>query len=116
MLLGADPVIVFRTLPYLQRLVDAEPFGTLVDDRKVKLYVAFLAQKPKRLPLFPMAIPKEMIEVRGMHQQDVLIVSHPKANGFYGFPGLWTETELRVASTARNWSTIVRIVKRPTAP
>ena len=110
-LLGADPVIVVRTLPYLQRLVEAAPFGTLADNRTVKLYVAFLAAKPKRLPTFPIAIPKEMIEVRGMHQQDALIVSRPKPNGFYGFPGLWTEKELGVASTARNWSTIVRLVK-----
>lgn len=113
-LLGADPVIVFRTLPYLERLVEAAPFGALVSDKKVKLYVAFLAAKPKRLAPFPIAIPKEMIEVRGLHEQDALIVSRPKPNGFYGFPGMWTERELGVESTARNWSTIVRITQART--
>ena len=112
-LLGAEPVIVFRTLPYLERLIEAAPFGALVNDRTVKLYVLFLTGKPKRLPAFPMTIPKEVIEVPGMYEQDALIVSRRKPNGFYGFPGLWTERELGVASTGRNWSTIVRIAKRP---
>ena len=110
-LLGADPVIMFRTLPYLQRLVDAAPFGALANDRAVKLYVAFLAGKPKRLPDFPITVPKEVIEVRGLHEQDALIVSRQRPNGFYGFPGLWTEQELGVASTARNWSTVIRITQ-----
>lgn len=109
-LLGEEPVIVFRTLPYLRRLIEAAPFGTLVDDRTVKLYVLFLTGKPKRLPAFPITIPKEVIEVPGMYQQDALIISRRKPNGFYGFPGLWTEKELGVASTGRNWSTLIRIV------
>jgi uncharacterized protein (DUF1697 family) len=113
-LLGAEPVIVFRTLPYLQRLVEAAPFGALVNDKRIKLYVLFLNGKPKQLPALPITIPKEVIEVPAMHEQDGLIISRRKPNGMYGFPGLWTETELGVASTARNWTTVVRIAKRPT--
>jgi uncharacterized protein (DUF1697 family) len=109
--LGAEPVIVFRTLPYLQRLVEAAPFGALVNERTLKLYVLFLAGKPKQLPAFPLSIPKEVIEVPGMHKQDALIISRRKPNGMYGFPGLWTEKELGVASTARNWSTVIRITQ-----
>ena len=115
-LLGADPVIVFRTVPYLERLIEAAPFGALVNDRTVKLYVLFLAGKPKRLPAFPITIPKEVIEVPGMYEQDALIVSRRKPNGMYGFPGLWTDKEIGVASTARNWNTVVRMVQRPIAP
>ena len=113
-LLGAEPVIVFRTVPYLERLIDAAPFGALVDDRTLKLYVLFLSGKPRRLPVFPIAIPKEVIEVPGLYEQDALIVSRRKPNGMYGFPGLWTERELGVPSTARNWTTVVRIARRPT--
>jgi uncharacterized protein (DUF1697 family) len=113
-LLGAEPVIVFRTLPYLERLVEAAPFGALCSDKSVKLCVLFLAGKPKRQSTFPIAIPKEAIEVPGMFEQDALIVSRRKPNGMYGFPGLWTDKEIGVASTARNWTTVERIVKRPT--
>ena len=112
-LLDDDPVIVFRTVPYLEQIIEAAPFGSLVDDRAIKLYVAFLAGRPKRVPAFPLQIPKESLEVRGLHKQDALIVSYRKPNGMYGFPGGWTEQELGVASTARNWTTVVRITKRP---
>ena len=111
-LLGAEPVIVFRTVPYLEALVQSAPFGALVNDRSVKLYVTFIAEKPKRTPALPLLIPKEAIEVRGLYKQDALIVSHRKPNGFYGFPGEWTDREMGVPSTARNWSTVVRIVKQ----
>lgn len=109
-LIGTDPVMVFRTSRYLGDLVSAAPFGALVTDRTLKLYVAFLAGAPARKTAFPLAIPKEMLEVRGLHGRDALIVSRRKPNGFYGFPGDWTERELGVASTARNWSTVTRIV------
>ena len=109
-LLGFDPVIVFRTLPYLTGLVSTAPFGALVKDRTIKLYVVFLAGPPQRMTTLPLQIPKEMLEVRGLHERDALIVSRRKPNGFYGFPGDWTERELGVASTARNWSTVTKIV------
>ena len=112
-LLGAEPVIVFRTLPYLERLIKAAPFGALVNDKRLKLYVLFLSGKPKQLPALPIAIAKEALEVPGLHEQDALIVSRRKPNGMYGFPGLWTEKQLGVASTARNWTTVERIVRRP---
>ena len=108
-LLGAEPVIVFRTLPYLERLIESAPFGALANDKRLKLYVLFLSGKPKVLPAFPITIPKEVIEVPAMHEQDALVVSRRKPNGMYGFPGLWTEKELGVPSTARNWKTVVRI-------
>jgi uncharacterized protein (DUF1697 family) len=111
-LLGAEPVIVFRTFQYLSDLVRAAPFGALVNQRGIKLYVAFLAGTPKRKPAFPLLIPKELTEVRGLHRRDALVVSRQKPNGFYGFPGEWTERELGVAATARNWSTVTRIVSR----
>ena len=113
-LLGAEPVMVFRTLPYLERLIESAPFGALANDGTVKLCVLFLAGKPKRQSVFPIVIPKEAIEVPGMFEQDVLIVSRRKPNGMYGFPGLWTDKAIGVASTARNWNTVVRIVERPT--
>lgn len=111
-LLGAEPVIVFRTVPYLEALVEAGPFGALVSDRSVKLYVTFIAEKPKHTPALPRLVPKEAIEIRGLYKQDALIVSRRKPNGFYGFPGEWTDREMGVPSTARNWSTIVRIVRK----
>ena len=78
-LLGAEPVIVFRTLPYLERLIEAAPFGAMANDKTVKLYVLFLSGKPKALPAFPITIPKEVIEVPGMYERDAFAQTAPSA-------------------------------------
>jgi uncharacterized protein (DUF1697 family) len=114
-LLGAEPVIVYRTMRELQRLVTAAPFADLVDDATLKLYVAFVAEKTKLEPRFPMQLPKEALEAIGLKNGDVLIVSRRKPNGMYGFPNNWIEKELAVVATARNWSTVRKIVELPAA-
>jgi uncharacterized protein (DUF1697 family) len=110
-LLGAEPAIMFRTIRDLEAIVKTAPFGTLVHDRAVKLYVAFLAGKPARKVVYPLALPKEALEAIGMKKSDVLIVSRQKPNGWYGFPANWLEKELGVPSTARSWSTVTKVVE-----
>ena len=110
-LIGVAPVIVFRTMRELEAIVNAAPFGALANDRTLKLYVMFLAGRPRQKPIFPMAMPKERLEAIGMKKGDVLLVSRRKPNGMYGFPGIWLERELGVASTARTWSTVSRLLE-----
>jgi uncharacterized protein (DUF1697 family) len=110
-LLGAEPVIVYRSMRDLERLVAAAPFGAMAGDAALKLYVAFVVEKTKQRPRFPLQLPKEELEAIGMKNGDVLIVSRRKPNGMYGFPNNWIEKELAVASTARNWSTVRRLVE-----
>ena len=110
-LLGADPVIVYRTCRELQALVDSAPFGTLIQDRAIKLYVAFALEKGKGTPTFPLSFPKEELEAIGTLRNDVLIVSRRKSNGMYGFPNNWIEKELGVVATARNWSTVTKLAE-----
>ena len=110
-LVGAEPVIVYRTARDLQALVSASPFGDLTDDRSIKLYVAFVLEKAKGGPAFPLRLPKEELEAIGMPKGDVLIVSRRKPNGMYGFPNNWIEKELGVVATARNWSTVTKLAE-----
>jgi uncharacterized protein (DUF1697 family) len=100
---------MYRTAGELQRLVKAAPFGALADDRRLHLYVMFVAEKPKPRPRFPLSLPKERLEAIGARNGDVLIVSRQKPNGWYGFPTLWIEKELGIATTARTWSTVKKI-------
>jgi uncharacterized protein (DUF1697 family) len=111
-LLGAEPMIVYRSMRDLERLVAAAPFGALAGDSSVKLYVAFVARKTPQRPRFPLRLPKEEMEAIGMRNGDVLIVSRRKPNGMYGFPNNWIEQELGVTSTARNWSTVAKLVEK----
>jgi uncharacterized protein (DUF1697 family) len=109
-LLGTAPVIVYRTMDQLQQLVARAPFGALAADRRLKLYVIFAATPTSQRPVFPLRLPKEGLECIGMVDDDVLVVSHRKPNGMYGFPNNWIERELRITSTARNWSTVRKLV------
>lgn len=109
-LFGAEPVVVYRPLSALERLVRSRPFGPMDADKTVKLYVLFVDEKTKRRATFPMALPNEGLEAIGMEKSgDVLVVSRRKPTGMYGFPTLWIEKELDVVSTARSWSTVAKI-------
>ena len=108
-LLKAEPVIVYRTGRQLERLVTRAPFRELAADPRLKLYVAFVEQKSTQRPRFPLLLPKEGLEAIGTVDGDVLIVSHRKPNGMYGFPNNWIEKALGVVATARNWSTVTKL-------
>jgi uncharacterized protein (DUF1697 family) len=109
--LGAEPVIVYRTLRELTQLVERAPFGAMSADATVKLYVAFVTARARRTPAYPLHLPKEGLDAIGQTPRgDVLLVSRRKPNGMYGFPNNWIENELGVRSTARSWSTVTKIV------
>jgi uncharacterized protein (DUF1697 family) len=108
--LGAEPVIMYRTIPELARIIADAPFGRLANDKRVKLYIMFAAEKTTRRPRFPLRLPKERLEAIGARAADVFIVSRRKPSGWYGFPTLWIEKELDIVTTARTWSTVTKIV------
>lgn len=109
---GGDPDIVFRTARELEALVRLAPFKGMDGEGHIKLYVTFLAERPRTRPALPMREPKEALEAIGMKGLDVLLVSRPKPSGFYGFPNNFFEKALGVSGTSRNWNTVTTIVQR----
>lgn len=110
-LLGAEPSIFFRTIRELEGVLTGAPFKRLEGEPGLKLYVAFLSQKPRSKPAFPLLCPKEELEVVAIKEREVFIVSRRKKNGFYGFPNNFIEKELGVSATSRNWSTLTKMVE-----
>jgi uncharacterized protein (DUF1697 family) len=108
--LGADPVIMYRTVRELERLVRDAPFGRLASNRTLKLYVMFAVEKSGPRPRVPLSLPKERLEAIGARNGAVFIVSRRKPGGWYGFPTLWIEKELDIVTTARTWGTVTKIV------
>jgi uncharacterized protein (DUF1697 family) len=108
-LLGQEPGIFLRTLKEIAQLVDRDPFKDFKAQRDVKLYVAFLASKPRVKPQFPLLLPKAGLEAFAMSGREVFIVSRPNPRGFTG--NNFIEKELQVSATSRNWNTITKIVK-----
>ena len=112
-LAGGEPSIVFRTTSELDAAARAAPFGSMVDDQTIKLYVVFLAERPKRKPTLPIVDAKERLELVGVHDAHAYVVSRRKPNSLmYGFPNSFVENALAVAATSRNWTTVRRILER----
>lgn len=108
-LLGSEAVIMFRTLREMEAIVRAAPFKDVETGDDVKLYVAFLSEKPLRKPKLPLRSPKEALDAFQIKNLEVFIVSRKK-NGRYGFPNNFIEKEFGVPATTRNWTTVGKIV------
>ncbi len=110
---GGEPGIVFRTVDDLEVVARAAPFGDLVNDRSIKLYVVFLAGPPTKKPRLPVVDEKECLELVGVEGLHAFVVSRRRPRGmFYGFPNSLVERELGVAATSRNWNTVTKILAR----
>jgi uncharacterized protein (DUF1697 family) len=110
-LLDDEPHIVLRTVREIEDLVKRAPFKDVQAEPGIKLYVAFLSQKPRIKPRFPLVSSKEALEAVAMSDREVFVVSRRKKNGFFGFPNNFIEHELEVSATTRNWSTVTKIVE-----
>jgi uncharacterized protein (DUF1697 family) len=108
---GERPAVVLRTASELAALTDAEPFATCGAALRDKLYVTFLTRRPRAAPRLPLASAEERLTVFEIRGRDVLLLSSPKPNGFYGFPNAFVETAFGVAATTRNWSTVTSLAK-----
>lgn len=108
-LLGAPPGMTIRTRREMAAIVEANPFGRLVDDPAVKLYVVFLEQAPTQIPALPVRVDKDALELIAITGRDAYVVSR-KIPGklMYGFPNQFVEKLLGVAGTTRNWSTVTK--------
>ncbi len=110
-LLGDEPGLFFRTARQVETIVRGAPFKRYEAEPGIKLYVAFLSQKPRGKPRFPLRLPKEALEAVALKSLEVFIVSRRKKSGFYGFPNNFIEKELGVSATSRNWTTVTKIVE-----
>lgn len=108
---GEQPLIVLRTAAELRELVAAEPFAACTAAAADKRYVTFLARKPRSEPALPLSAAAERLTALELRGRDVLLLSGPKPNGFYGFPNAFVETAFGVQATTRNWSTVARLAK-----
>jgi uncharacterized protein (DUF1697 family) len=101
--------VMLRTCNFINHLVKANPFKSLETDQKTKCYVCFLYNEPKIRPILPLINQKEGLELIHLDKFEAFILSK-EINGRFGFPNNFIEKELNVISTARNWTTLNRIV------
>ena len=65
--------------------------------------------KKDALPRLPLRQPTEALDLVHVSKRDCWVVSRRKPSGMYGFPSLFVEAALGVTSTARSWSTVVKL-------
>ena len=107
--LGAEPVIMVRSAAEIQRLQRRGPFAGVETAAIIKRYILFLAGAPARRPRLPVTHAKEALDLVHVAARDCWVVSRRKPSGMYGFPSLFVEEVLGVSSTARNWSTVMKL-------
>jgi uncharacterized protein (DUF1697 family) len=109
--LGAEPVVMVRSAAELVRLLRRGPFAGVDAPTIVKRYILFLAGIPARRPRLPFTQPAEELDLVHVAGRDCWVVSRRKPSGMYGFPGIFVEAALGVASTARSWSTVTKLAE-----
>jgi len=108
---GERPEVMLRTLRDIAALAESAPFQHSSAVPTDKLYVAFLARKPRIHPVLPFASSAGALEAIAVRGREVFIVSKPKKSGFFGLPSLFVEEALGIVATCRNWSTVTTIAK-----
>ena len=111
--LGYPVSVMLRTLAEIQGTVKRNPFKKTAPGADVMMFVVFLAGEPKGKPNLPVVIARENLEIFEVKDRAAFIVARRKKNGWFGYPNI--ERELGVSGTARNWTTVRKIVDFATA-
>ncbi len=107
--LGNQVPVFLRTLSEVQEMVKLDPFKAIKADAGDKKYVVFLYAEPGREPVLPLRSPREGLEAFHIRKREVFVLSH-SVNGRFGFPNNFIENQLGVATTTRNWTTVVKLI------
>lgn len=114
--LGVEPVVMVRSARQMAALLRRGPFAGVDAPAIVKRYILFLAGAPARRPRLPVTHAAEQLDLVHVAGRDCWVVSRRKPSGMYGFPGIFVEAQLGVASTARSWSTVTKLAELLGAP
>ena len=108
-ILGKKITVILRTRQEIETIIRMDPFKNQDYGSVTKLYVCFLDSKPEVTPSLPLHNEKEALVLISVTDRDAFLVSLPKEAGHFGFPNPFIEKELKVPSTARNWTTVSKI-------
>jgi uncharacterized protein (DUF1697 family) len=99
--------VILRTLPELERIAKANPFGRADTS---KIHVLFLADRPKASAtkqLDPERSPPDEFAVKGRE----VYLHLPKGAGRTKLTLDYFERRLGVAGTHRNWNTLLKLIE-----
>jgi uncharacterized protein (DUF1697 family) len=106
-LLGRDVRVFLRTMNYLRKLVESNPFKN-ANTQGASLLVTFLSDRPPNLAL-PLKIPKSKAEVILIDGYEAFSTARGYGDG--GKPNPFIESKLKIQATTRNWNIIKEITE-----
>ena len=107
--IGKRITVILRTRENIDAIINLDPFKGQVYGTETKFYVCFLDRKPEFDKILPLQNEKEALILIRILDCDAFLISLPKEEGHFGFPNPFIEKELKVISTARNWTTVKKI-------
>ena len=109
--LGYEVKIMVRNVEDIQQLVDANPFKGIAVTPETRLYVTFLADKPKSKLKIPYATPEKDFRILRVTESEVcsVMIVSPDKNTTDLMKIL--EKEYGKNVTTRNWNTVLKILK-----
>jgi uncharacterized protein (DUF1697 family) len=106
---GFKVAVILRTIPEIKELIILNPFKNIKVDENVRLYVTFLAEKPKSGLKLPYESPGKDFRILQKTNGEIFSV-------LYVLPTARTvdlmtliEKEFGKVSTTRNWNTVQKI-------
>lgn len=107
--LGVESKVVVRTARELAAVVKRDPLGDVAEDPK-RYQVSFLSAKPKAAVVRELEaadVAPERVVVSGRE----IYAWHPDGIHRSGLAKLLTDKQLGVTATARNWSTVTKLLE-----
>ena len=109
-LAGAKITILYRSRKDIETVARSKPFGKSHGNPRLKLWVVFLKERPRKRPALPLVSPKDGLELIAVKGREAYVLSQPKKTGLlYGFPNAFVEDALGTVATSRQWSTIAKV-------
>ena len=106
--LDYEITVIIRNVDELRAI--RNPFKKSKPSANEMFFVTFLASPPSVKPRLPLRSKTENMEVIALTDGAAFILARRKKTGWFGFPHTFAEKELRVPTTTRNWTTVVKIV------
>lgn len=103
--------VILRREAELTGMVESDPFRGEESGKSVKWYVCLLESSPGKMVELPLLNEKEGLEIFLLSGLDLFLISRELKRGRYGFPNNFVEKEFGVMSTARNWNTLLKMVR-----
>ncbi len=105
---GVEVPVLVRTHAELAKIVDLDPFGSVVDNPS-RYQVTFLSGKPKAAVVRELEGGAVAPERLAVHDREIY-AWHPDGIGRSKLALLLTKKQLGVVATARNWNTVTKLL------